>query len=232
MTAKLYNTTWSYNKIKKDYIYLDESSFEGTEEDIRHQNTVQENEIWKQLFSTFVPTLKSIHYKKFGEAWEKSNVYLEFFKVEDNSLLMAVRNWGKPRDENTIFEIKPSVKNTILSYVVTEQGNAEIFEVIFKDGPVQMDKQYFEANFSVQERVEHVVEYYLLNFKSIAAGDYTGELSDSYYDGADSEFQLWDKRDALEEVIDFNTIEGCYSLLEYIYEQFGIDYRNENKMNL
>lgn len=53
MTVKLYNTTWSYNKIMKDYIYLDESSFEGTEEDVRHQNTLQENEIWKQLFCKF-----------------------------------------------------------------------------------------------------------------------------------------------------------------------------------
>ncbi|MFK4964801.1 hypothetical protein [Lactococcus garvieae] len=94
MTAKLYNTTWSYNKIMKDYIYLDESSFECTEEEVRHQNTLQENEMWKQLFSTFVPALKRIHYKKFVESWEKSHVYLEFFKVEDNSLLMAVRNWG------------------------------------------------------------------------------------------------------------------------------------------
>ncbi|MFK4964802.1 hypothetical protein [Lactococcus garvieae] len=132
---------------------------------------------------------------------------------------------------NTFFEIKPSVKNTILSYVVIEQGNTEILEVIFKDGPVQMDKQYFESSFSIQERVEYVVEYYLLNFKSIAAGDYTGELNDSYYDGAESEFQLWDKRSSCEEIIDFNAIEGCYNLLEYIYEQFGIDYRNENNIN-
>lgn len=128
-----------------------------------------------QLFSTFVPALKSIHYKKFVESWEKSHVYLEFFKVEDNSLLMAVRNWGKSRDENTI-----------LSYEVTEKGNT-----VFKEGPVKIDKQYFESHFSIQERVEYIVETYLLNFKNTVAENNTSEHSNPWYDSVATKSQPW-----------------------------------------
>lgn len=229
MTAKLYNTTWAYDSMIDNYTYLDESSFDLGQGDTEHENTVKECEIWKQLYSTFLPALKSVYFNKFGEDWENTDVYLDFLMVDNKTLLIGVRNWGSPSDENTYFEIKPDKKYSPSGFELIETGNKEALVSVISDGPVKMNKEYFETNFSIQERLEHVVEYFQLNFNNIAIGDYTGDPCDTYYDGADSDFLLFDMRNGADEVIDFPTFDGSYDLLEYIYEQFGIDYRLQDK---
>lgn len=78
MTAKLNNTIWAYEKMIHQYIYLDESSFDLSENNTEYQNTVQEKEIWKQLSSSFGTPLKELYIKKFECQWEDSDVYLDY----------------------------------------------------------------------------------------------------------------------------------------------------------
>lgn len=229
MTAKLNNTIWAYDKMIDQYIYLDESSFDLSENNTEYQNTVQEKEIWKQLSSSFGTPLKELYIKKFECQWEDSDVYLDYFKVENNTLLLGVRNWEKVNGENTFFEIKSHGNYANRNYTVSQQDNDAIQMTISKDGPVQMEQSYFESNFMIQERVEQVVEYYHLPFSTVSIGDYTGPLVDSYYDGAYSEFQLWDRRGDSEEYLSSTSIGGIYGLLEFIYEQFGVDYREKSQ---
>ena len=219
---KIINTTTAYNTMLSKYLYMEEDNFDTDSEEQVNQNS-DSIEVYKQLVASFVEPMKNWYIKKYDlpENWNENDIYFNYFAVKDGKLIMNFVDSGVCDDHST-FRIIPAKSQMYSEFAVFSENNDEhnsLFHVL-KDAPVQMSKSYFEQHFQIQECIENVTQYFNLNFKAIANDNNDdGTLDETYYDSSQSTYLLLDE----ERQTIFESL-LAEDILEYVKEQFDIDY--------